>query len=166
MEKLSEVVAEVVDRYDFILLDTATGICQESLSPLNVCDEVILIVNPEFSSIVDAQKMRLIAENMGKPVKGVVINRVRGIKGELGAKNVDELLELDVLGILPEDKNMVRAVTSKTPIVVKEPNSPAAKKINEVVKKIAKKEEIKEGGNEIEGEGEKKSRKKLFGRKK
>ncbi|MBE0517329.1 MAG: AAA family ATPase [Methanophagales archaeon] len=86
MEKLSEVLKDVVERYDFILLDTATGLSQESLIPIMVCDEVILIVNAEFPSIVDAQKMRLIAESMGKRVRGVVINRVSGIKRELGAK--------------------------------------------------------------------------------
>lgn len=166
MEKLNEVVAEVADRYEFILLDTATGICLEALIPLNVCDDVILIVNPEFPSIVDAQKVRLIAGNMGKRVKGVVINRVAGIKGELGVENVGELLELDVLGVLPEDKNMVRVVTSKTPLVIKEPKSPASKKITEVAKEIAKKdeeEEIEEGEKEVADKGEKKSRKKLFG---
>jgi septum site-determining protein MinD len=167
MGKLSEVVKDVVERYDFILLDTATGISQESLIPLMICDGVILVVNPEFPSIVDAQKMRLIAESMGKRVRGVVINRVSGVKRELGAKNVEELLELDILGVLPEDKNMVSAVTSKTPLVIKEPNSPAAKAIKEVVKEIAKKEEegeIKEGENE-EVEEEKKKGRKLFGRK-
>lgn len=161
MAKLSEVLAEVVDRYEFIVLDTATGICQELLIPLSVCDEAILIVNPEFPSIVDAQKIRLIADNTGTPVKGVVINRVKGIKGELGAQSVADLFMLTVLGVIPEDKTMANAVTSKTPLVVKEPNSPAAKMIAAVVKKIAHKgEEIKEG------EGEKRSRKKLFGRKK
>jgi septum site-determining protein MinD len=167
MGKLSEVVKDVVERYDFILLDTATGISQESLIPLMICDEVILIVNPEFPSIVDAQKMRLIAENMGKRVRGVVINRVSGIKKELGAKKVEELLELDILGVLPEDKNMVSAVTSKIPLVIKEPNSPAAKVIKEVVKGIAKKEEEgerKEGEDKGVDEEEKKGRK-LFGRK-
>jgi septum site-determining protein MinD len=167
MGKLSEVVKDVMERYDIILLDTATGISQESLIPLMICDEVILVVNPEFPSIIDAQKMRLIAESMGKRVRGVVINRVSGVKRELGAKNVEELLELDILGVLPEDKNMVSAVTSKTPLVIKEPNSLAAKAIKEVVKEIAKKEEegeIKEGENEGVEEEKKKGRK-LFGRK-
>ncbi|MBE0517328.1 MAG: hypothetical protein IBX41_08095 [Methanophagales archaeon] len=62
---------------------------------------------------------------------------------------------------------MVSAVTSKTPLVIKEPNSPAAKAIKEVVKGIAKKEEegeIKEGENKGVEEEKKKGRK-LFGRK-
>lgn len=164
--KLSEVVKDVVGRYDLILLDTATGISQESLIPFTICDEVILVVNPEFPSIVDAQKLRLIAESLGKRVRGVVINRVSGVKRELGAKNVEELLELDILGVLPEDKNMVSAVTSKTPLVIKEPNSPAAKAIKAVVTAIAEKEEggeVKEGENE--GVEEKGKGRRLFGRK-
>ncbi|MHC1636377.1 MAG: cell division ATPase MinD [Candidatus Methanospirareceae archaeon] len=159
MEKLEEVLSEVTSDYDFILLDTATGICPESLIPLRVCDEVILIVTPELPSLVCAQKMGIIAENMNKKVRGVVINRVKGVKGEIGEKDANTLLLLDILGVIPEDKNMVKAIASKTPLVIKEPNSPAAKKINEVVKKIAEGEEAKE---ERERTEEKRGWKKLF----
>ena len=169
MEKLRGVIKDVAERYDFILLDTATGLSQESLIPVMVCDEVIMLVNPELPSIIDGQKMRLIAESTGKSAKGVVINRVRGVRGELGAKTVERLLELAILGVIPEDKNMISAVTSKTPLVIKKPNSPAAKAIKEAVKAIAKEEGGREdgdkGANENEDENEKKGRR-LFGRRK
>ena len=165
MEKLREVIKDVAERYDFILLDTATGLSQESLIPVMVCDEVIMLVNPELPSIIDGQKMRLIAESTGKSAKGVVINRVRGVRGELGAKTVESLLELAILGVIPEDKNMISAVTSKTPLVIKKPNSPAAKAIKEAVKAIAKEEEGREGGDKGANENEKKGRR-LFGRRK
>jgi len=169
MEKLREVIKDVAERYDFILLDTATGLSQESLIPVMVCDEVIMLVNPELPSIIDGQKMRLIAESTGKSAKGVVINRVRGVRGELGAKTVERLLELAILGVIPEDKNMISAMTSRTPLVIKKPNSPAAKAIKEAVKVIAKEKEGGEGedkgANEDEDEDEKKGRR-LFGRRK
>ncbi|MHC1611642.1 MAG: cell division ATPase MinD [Candidatus Methanospirareceae archaeon] len=150
MEKLREVIKDVLGRYDYILLDTATGVSQESLIPLTVCDEVILVINPELPSVIDAQKIRLIGESTGKSVRGVVINRVRGVKRELGSKTVEKMLELDILGVIPEDDNMISAVTSRTPLVIKKPNSPAAKAIKEVVKEM---------------EGEKKEGRRLFWRK-
>lgn len=154
-EKLRDVMGQIVDEYDFILLDAPAGISKESVVPLAVCDEAILIVNPELPSITDALKTKLMADIVGRRVKGAVINRVTGTKGELRASKIEELLEVGILGVIPNDRSLVKAAAFKVPVVVKEPNSPAAKKLKEIAKKLANVEELEEVG-----EGEKKEKKK------
>jgi septum site-determining protein MinD len=144
-EKLRDVMGQIVDEYDFILIDSPAGISKESVVPLAVCDEAILIVNPELPSITDALKTKLMADIVGRKVKGAVINRVMGTKGELGASKIAELLEVSILGVLPNDRNVMKATAFKVPVVIKEPNSPVAKKIKKIAKKIANVEVLEEG---------------------
>jgi len=137
-EKLREVVGKLVDGYEVILLDSPAGISKESVIPLAICDEVILIANPELPSITDALKTKLMAEIVGSRVKGVVINRIMGTKGELAASKIEDLLEVEVLGAIPNDRSVTKAVAFKVPVVVREPGSPAAKRIKVIARKLAK----------------------------
>lgn len=152
-EKLRDVMGQIVDEYDYILIDSPAGISKEAVVPLAVCDEAILIINPELTSITDALKTKLLTEIVGRKVKGVVINRAMGMKGELGASKIEELLEVGVLGIIPNDKSIVKAVALKVPVVIKEPDSPASKKIKEIVKKLTNTEASEEQKGDTKKEG-------------
>ncbi len=143
-EKLREAVGKLVDVYEVILLDSPAGISKESVIPLAISDEVILITNPELPSITDALKTKLMAEIVGRTVKGVVINKQMGTKGELTASKIEDLLEIEVLGVIPNDRSVTKAVAFKVPVVVREPGSPAAKRIKVVARKLAKVEETSE----------------------
>ncbi|MDD5419775.1 MAG: cell division ATPase MinD, partial [Methanomicrobiaceae archaeon] len=57
-DRLKEVLQDLVDDFDIMLLDAPAGISKDGVIPLAVADEVLLIVNPEISSIVDAIKTR------------------------------------------------------------------------------------------------------------
>jgi len=142
-EKLRDVMGQIVDEYDFILIDSPAGISKEAVVPLAVCDEAVLIINPELTSITDALKTKLLTDIVGRKVRGVVINKVLGMKGELGVSKIEELLEVGVLGVIPNDKSIVKAAALKVPVVIKEPDSPASKKIKEIAKKLANIEESK-----------------------
>lgn len=135
-EKLRGIVGQLIDEYEYILLDAPAGISKESVIPLAVCDEVILITNPELPSITDALKTKLMAEIVGRKVKGVVINKIVGTKGELAASKIENLLEVEVLGVIPNDRSVTKAVAFKVPVVIREPGSQAAKRINGIAKKI------------------------------
>lgn len=152
-EKLRDVMGQIVDEYDYILIDSPAGISKEAVVPLAVCDEAILIINPELTSITDALKTKLLTEIVGRKVKGVVINRALGLKGELGVSKIEELLEVGVLGVIPNDKSIVKAAALKVPVVIKEPDSPAAKKIKEIVKKLTNTEPAEEQKGETKKEG-------------
>jgi septum site-determining protein MinD len=147
-EKLRDVIWQIVDQYEFILIDAPAGISKESVVPLAVCDEVILIVNPELPSITDAMKTKLMAEIVGRKVKGVVINRVMGTKGELGVRKIEELLEVPILGAIPNDRSVMKAMAFKVPVILKEPGSPAAKKLKEIAGKLANLEVLEVSGVE------------------
>jgi septum site-determining protein MinD len=151
-DRIRDVMGEIVKRCEFLLIDAPAGISKDGVVPLAVADEVILVVNPELSSIVDALKTKILTEVVGGHVLGSVINRVDQSKTDIITKKMEKVLGVKVLGIIPEDSNVRRAASAKTPIVIKFPASPASKAIKHIASDlvgVAYKEEkaveVKEG---------------------
>ena len=118
-------MGEIVKRCDYLLIDAPAGISKDGVVPLAVADEVILVVNPELSSIVDALKTKILTEVVGGQVLGSIINRVDQEKVDVITKKMEKVLGVKVIGVIPEDPNVRRSAAAKTPIVVKYPASPA-----------------------------------------
>ncbi|MFA4861072.1 cell division ATPase MinD [Methanoregula sp.] len=151
-DRIREVLTELVKRCEFLLIDAPAGISKDGVVPLAVADEVILVVNPELSSIVDALKTKILTEVVGGHIKGAIINRVDPDKTEVITRKMEKVLGVRVLGIIPEDPNIRRSSSSKIPIVIRYPASPAAKAIRRIASDmigVAYKEEetvvVKEG---------------------
>ncbi len=131
-DKIRDVMSELVKRCEFLLIDAPAGISKDGVVPLAVADEVILIVNPELSSIVDALKTKILTEVVGGHVLGCIINRVEQEKTDVIIKKMEKVLGVKVLGIIPEDANIWRSASSKIPIVIKYPDSPASRAIRKI----------------------------------
>ncbi|OPY37607.1 MAG: cell division inhibitor MinD [Methanoregula sp. PtaU1.Bin051] len=124
--RIQDVMSEIVNRCEFLLIDAPAGISKDGVVPLAVADEVILVVNPELPSIVDALKTKILTEVVGGHVLGTVVNRVDQDKAGVITKKMEKSLGVKVIGIIPEDANVRRAASAKTPIVIKYPASPAS----------------------------------------
>ena len=74
-EKLKDALKELVNFCDYLLIDAPAGISRDGVIPLAIADEVILVVNPELSSIVDALKTKILTEVVGGHVMGAILNR-------------------------------------------------------------------------------------------
>lgn len=131
-DRIREVLTELVKRCEYLLIDAPAGISKDGVVPLAVADEVILVVNPELSSIVDALKTKILTEVVGGHVKGAIINRVDPDKIDIVTRKMEKVLGVSVIGIIPEDPNIRRSSSSKIPIVIKYPASPAAKAIRRI----------------------------------
>jgi septum site-determining protein MinD len=126
-DRLKDVMKDLVDSFDILLMDAPAGISKDGVIPLAAADEVILVVNPEISSIVDAMKTRALTEMVGGHARGAIINRVTMTGGEFNRTQMEKMLGTKILGVIPEDANVRRASASRTPVVVKFPSSDASK---------------------------------------
>ncbi|KCZ72587.1 cell division ATPase MinD, archaeal [Candidatus Methanoperedens nitroreducens] len=125
-DRLKEVMASAIDGIEFLLIDAPAGISKDGVIPLAVADKVILVVNPELSSMADALKTKALTEMLGRSVEGIILNRAELEKTEINSNKVSELLGAKLLEIIPEDANIRRSAAFKTPIVIRAPKSPAA----------------------------------------
>lgn len=139
-EKLYDVAKRLRKVSDYIIFDSAAGLGPETLTAIDASDEVILVANPEMPSVTDALKTAKIAENMGKNVKGVIITRVKKDGLDMSYLNVKEMLNLPVLGVIPEDKSVRHSHVLKNAVLHTHPKSKAARAYMEIAKKLTGKE--------------------------
>lgn len=143
-EKLHDVVKRLRKISDYVILDSAAGLGKDTLTAIEASDEVILVANPELPSVTDALKTAKLAESMGKEVRGVIITRVKKDGLDMPYLNVKDMLEVPILGIVPEDSKVRHSHVMKNAVFHTHPKSPAARAYREIAKKITGKHYPKE----------------------
>ena len=134
--KLSNIANKLRDYSEYIIFDSPAGLSQDALNVIDAGDELIIVTNPEIPAVTDALKTSKVIEQLGKQVKGVIVTRVKGNRTEMPIVNIKDMLELPILGVVPEDKNMQTALVMKDAIVHTHPKSKASRAYREIAAKI------------------------------
>ncbi|MAG02803.1 hypothetical protein CMI42_05690 [Candidatus Pacearchaeota archaeon] len=121
---------------DYVLVDSAAGLGEEARSIIEMADELIIVTNPEMPAITDALKTIKLAEKSKKPVIGVIMTRVRKNKIEMRPEIVKEMLEVPILGMIPEDINIQKSISMKDAVAHIMPKSKSARAYKEIASKI------------------------------
>jgi len=129
VNNLKQRLKEVFHDYDIVLLDSAPGLGKEALTALQSSDEVLFVANPNIPSLVDVVKCCQIINSLeSKPVPlGIVVNRVKNKKYEITNDEVTQFTELPIVGVVPEDENILESANRKTLVTFDRQNSSSAK---------------------------------------
>ncbi len=100
-----------------IILDCPPGLSEEALSLIDVADDVIIVTNPDLSSITDAVKVIKIVRSKGKNLIGIVVNRIHGDKYELKPAEIEIMCEAPIIGKIPESDLVRKSIFEETPIM-------------------------------------------------
>lgn len=119
-----------------VLFDSGAGLGEEATSPIFACDEVIVVVNPNILSITDAMKTIKIAQDMGKKVKGAIITRVTNHRSEMRIANITEMLDVPILGTVPEDFAVSDALAKRNSVLYTHPRSKASRAYVDIAAKM------------------------------
>jgi septum site-determining protein MinD len=142
--KLKNAIKKLFGKADIILLDAAPGLGREAMATVKASDEVVFVNTPFVPSTMDIIKCHQVANEMGIKPLGVVLNMVGKDSYELTKKEVEELIELPVISTIPMDKNVLRSLALKMPVVLFSPNSPSSKEFVRLAAKVLG-EEVEEG---------------------
>jgi|TARA_Y100000310_G_scaffold339326_1_gene431693 cell division ATPase MinD len=135
-EKIKDFKKDFKNISDYIIVDSAAGLGNEAISTIELADELIIVTNPEIPAITDALKTIKIAEKMKKPVLGVIITKVRKDDLEMQSETVKEMLEVPILGMVPHDLDIKRALNLRNAVVNTHPKSKSARAYKEIAAKI------------------------------
>jgi flagellar biosynthesis protein FlhG len=127
----------LADRFDLVLIDSGAGIGDNVLFFVGVAQEIILVVTPEPTSLVDAYAaVKVLSQQAGIKDFGVVVNNV---VDEMAARDVfhklvgltDRFLSVRIrhLGYITRDENVHRAVMAQKPITDLFAQAPASRAI-------------------------------------
>jgi septum site-determining protein MinD len=129
IEGVERILNELKESFDYILCDSPAGIEHGAYAALYFADEAIVVTNPEVSSVRDSDRILGILAAKSKravegldPVKEHLLvtryNPTRVAGGEmLSVDDVQEILRIPVLGVIPESEAVLMASNSGTPAI-------------------------------------------------
>ncbi|MEN9425803.1 MAG: site-determining protein, partial [Pseudomonadota bacterium] len=115
--------------FDYIVCDSPAGIESGAVMALRFADEALVVTNPEVSSVRDSDRILGILQAKskralagGEPVKEhLLITRYspkRVEDGEmLSYKDVQEILRIPIIGVIPESESVLHASNQGTPAI-------------------------------------------------
>ncbi|MFR5323099.1 MAG: septum site-determining protein MinD [Eubacterium sp.] len=121
-EEMAKLTEELKDEFDYILLDCPAGIEQGFKNAIAGADRAIVVTTPEVSAVRDADRIiGLLDANEIKKTE-LVVNRLRTDmvkRGDmmLSSQDVVEILSVDLLGVVPDDENIVVSTNQGEPLV-------------------------------------------------
>ncbi|HSM27872.1 MAG TPA: septum site-determining protein MinD, partial [Thioalkalivibrio sp.] len=128
-EGVEKVLTELAEEFEYIVCDSPAGIERGALMAAYFADEAIVVTNPEVSSVRDSDRMLgILASKTRKAEQGegaiparLLLTRyspARVDKGEmLSVEDVQEILSIDLLGVIPESQAVLNASNSGVPVV-------------------------------------------------
>ncbi|MBT3315882.1 MAG: septum site-determining protein MinD [Anaerolineae bacterium] len=110
------------EEVDWVLIDSPAGIERGFKNAIAPADRVLVLTNPEISAVRDADRVIGILEAEEKGSPSLILNRVNHemVKKQemLSPEDVLDLLAIDLIGIVPEDKSVLIAANQGAPIAL------------------------------------------------
>lgn len=138
-EQMKALCDELREQFDFVLIDCPAGIEGGFKNAIAGADEAIIVTNPEVSAVRDADRVIGLLEAEEKCSPSLIVNRIKPDmirKGQmLSIADVQEILNVRLLGIVPEDEKILRASNRGEPAVL-DKQSKAGASYREVVARL------------------------------
>ncbi|BBB48629.1 septum site-determining protein MinD [Pelolinea submarina] len=121
MMKLGE---DLRDEADWVIIDSPAGIERGFRNAIAPADEILVITNPDVSAVRDADRIIGLIEAEQKEPAKLIINRLNPAMVQRGdmldAEDVLELLAIKLIGIVPEDENVIVSTNVGKPVALDE----------------------------------------------
>jgi septum site-determining protein MinD len=122
--KMLQLVEQLKEEFDYVIIDCPAGIEQGFENAVIGADRAVIVVNPELTSVRDADRVIGKLDAKGLDRHDLVINRINyemTKKGDmLDISDILECLAIKLLGVVPDDKNVTISTNRGEPIVLDE----------------------------------------------
>lgn len=138
-DQMKELIYSLKESFDYILIDCPAGIEQGFKNAIAAADEAIVVTTPEVSATRDADRIIGLLEAAGIKNPRIVVNRLRidmvKEKNMLSVEDILDILAVKLLGVVPDDENVVISTNKGEPLVYKG-DSLAAKAFKNIASRI------------------------------
>jgi septum site-determining protein MinD len=117
------------DGFEYVICDSPAGIEKGAHLAMYYADRAVVVVNPEVSSVRDSDRiLGLLSSKTRRAEKGeepgpqhLLLTRYNPVRVEAGEMmsvgDVEEILGIPVLGVIPESENVLAASNSGVPVI-------------------------------------------------
>ncbi|MEG0273969.1 MAG: septum site-determining protein MinD [Longicatena sp.] len=126
-EDLKVVVEQLIEQFDYVLLDTPAGIERGFVSSIACVNRVVVVTTLDVTALQDADRVIGILMNEGMEHISFVVNRMNVKMMEKGIsvplQEAKQWLAIDFLGYVFDDETMIRANNFGKPVTLQRDTS-------------------------------------------
>lgn len=123
-QQMLKIVNTLKEEFDYVIIDCPAGIEQGFENAIVGADKAVVVVNPEITSVRDADRVIGKLDAKGLEDHAVIINRLNYEMTQRGdmldIPDIIETLSVKLLGVVPDDKNITVSTNKGEPIVLDE----------------------------------------------
>lgn len=130
-EKVKKLINDLKESFDIVMIDSPAGIESGFEHSIFLADRALIVSTPDVSSVRDADRVIGIidakserAKNGLEVEKHVIINRIKPDMVDAGnmlsVEDVLGILALPLIGVIPDDEDVITSTNLGSPIVNKE----------------------------------------------
>jgi len=138
-EQMRKLCEQLREEFEYVIIDCPAGIEQGFKNAIAGADKAIVVTTPEVSSVRDADRIigLLEASELRSPM--LILNRIKNDmvkRGDMMAlEDVTEILAIDVLGVVPDDEEIVIYTNRGEPCVTDD-KSFAGQAFRDIVRRL------------------------------
>lgn len=131
VDGVEQVLHQLTTKFEYVVLDSPAGIESGARHAMYFADDAVIVTNPELSSCRDADKMVGFISSRSRraeiggdtlPVsQTLLITRYDPVRVQaeesLSIKDIEELLGLPVVGVIPESKSVLTCTNIGSPVI-------------------------------------------------
>lgn len=119
-QAFSDLLRQARKEFSFVFLDAPAGVDAGFQLCATYADRIILVTNPQPSAIRDAARTGQILDIMKKDQVRILVNRVSKSMLDITKKTIDDVMDesgLPLLGVVPEDENVILSAAFEKPLL-------------------------------------------------
>ncbi|OKH13415.1 septum site-determining protein MinD [[Limnothrix rosea] IAM M-220] len=120
--QMKQLIMKLNKAFDYILVDSPAGIEMGFRNAISAAREALVVTTPEITAVRDADRVVGLLEAYGIKRTRLIVNRLKPemIKQNemMSVEDVLEILAIPLLGIIPDDKNVIVASNKGEPLVL------------------------------------------------
>lgn len=120
-EQMRKLAEELKEKFDYILMDCPAGIEQGFKNAIAGATRALVVTTPEVSAIRDADRIIGLLDAAEMDRTDLIVNRLRAdmVKKEemMSSDDVVEVLGINLIGVVPDDENIVISTNKGEPLV-------------------------------------------------
>jgi septum site-determining protein MinD len=125
-QQMRQLIKALSSRYEYILIDCPAGIEMGFRNAIAAATEALIVTTPEIAAVRDADRVVGLLEAHGVKQIRLIINRIRPAMVQandmMSVSDVQEILSIPLVGIVPDDEQVIVSTNRGEPLVLREPD--------------------------------------------
>lgn len=128
-------VAQMAEKYKIVVVDSPAGLGVDLMTVVSSCENMVIVVTPVITSLAYAIKIKMLAEQRGGSILGIVVNRT-GRPSDIPKRYIEEITGLEVLVEIKDDEEVLNSMAKGELLLFHRPQAPASMGIKKLAYKI------------------------------